>query len=93
MHDGQWPPVIDAVTVNNGYEAALGAALGDDLDVPADEAAPVHWKHLDALSDAPCPAGGVPALAEFADAPAALARRLSQVGVVDPAAARACRAI
>src|SRR3546814_6218521 len=31
-----WPPVVDAVTVAPGYEAALGAALGDDLTVPAD---------------------------------------------------------
>src|SRR3546814_2234378 len=50
-----WPPVVDAVTVAPGYEAALGAALGDDLTVPADEAAPAHWPAL-----APLPA--VPAL-------------------------------
>jgi chromosome segregation protein len=26
-----WPPLIDALSVTPGYEAALGAALGDDL--------------------------------------------------------------
>ena len=29
-----WPAVIDELTVEKGYEAALGAALGDDLDAP-----------------------------------------------------------
>ncbi|MFZ3337618.1 MAG: chromosome segregation SMC family protein, partial [Xanthobacteraceae bacterium] len=27
-----WPPVMDAIGVTEGYEKALGAALGDDLD-------------------------------------------------------------
>ena len=31
-----WPPIIDGVTVAKGYEKALGAALGDDLDAPVD---------------------------------------------------------
>ena len=83
--DGQWPPVIDAVTVSSGYEAALGAALGDDLDVPADEAAPVHWRTLDALATPPALPSGAQPLADYVNAPAALARRLTQVGVVDPA--------
>ena len=83
--DGQWPPVIDAVTVTGGYEAALGAALGDDLDVPADEAAPVHWRTLDALATPPALPAGAQPLADYVTAPAALARRLTQVGVVDQA--------
>ena len=33
-----WPPVIDALTVSAGWEMALGAALGDDLNVPLDDA-------------------------------------------------------
>ena len=31
-----WPPVIDLLTVEKGFEAALGGALGDDLDAPID---------------------------------------------------------
>ena len=27
-------PIVDAVTVTPGWEAALGAALGDDLEAP-----------------------------------------------------------
>ena len=38
-----WPPVMDDVTVTKGYEKALGAALGDDLDAPVGTSAPMHW--------------------------------------------------
>ena len=48
--EGLFPPLIDAVTVQPGYEAALAAALGDDLRAPLDEAAPHHWRDLDAVS-------------------------------------------
>ncbi len=77
-----WPPMIDALSVEPGYELALAAALGDDLSAPIDEAAPVHWRSFPAFeSPAPLPAGATP-LAEAVSAPGALARRLSQIGVV-----------
>ena len=38
-----WPPVMDALSVDEGYEKALGAALGDDLDAPVDQSAPMRW--------------------------------------------------
>src|SRR5205814_7296092 len=38
-----WPPIIDGVSVAKGYEKALGAALGDDLDAPVDPSAPLRW--------------------------------------------------
>jgi chromosome segregation protein len=81
-----WPPLVDAVTVEAGYEAALGAALGDDLDAPADEAAPIHWAALGDFLGAPdlphdLPAGAR-ALSEVVRAPGVLSRRLSQIGVV-----------
>ncbi|MFP6749078.1 MAG: chromosome segregation SMC family protein, partial [Alphaproteobacteria bacterium] len=80
-----WPAVIDTVTVEPGYEAALGAALGDDLNVPTDEAAPMHWRTYPPRADAPeLPKGATP-LSNYVKAPDALARRLSQVGVVDAA--------
>jgi chromosome segregation protein len=82
-----WPPLIDAVSVDPGYEDALGAALGDDLTAPANEAAPVHWRTLGPIADAHgLPAGSEP-LSRFVRAPGALARRLAQVGVVADAAA------
>ncbi len=78
-----WPPVMDALTVAKGYEKALGAALGDDLDVPVDQSAPMRWAGaaLDP-SDPGLPSGAVP-LARFVTAPPELARRLAQIGVVE----------
>ena len=78
-----WPPVMDALTVAKGYEKALGAALGDDLDAPVDQSAPMRWAGaaLDP-SDPALPSGAVP-LARFVTAPPELARRLAQVGVVE----------
>jgi len=77
-----FPPVIDAVTVQAGYEAALGAALGEDLNAPTDRAAPIHWKQLPPVSMTPLPAGVAP-LARFVLAPPELTRRLAATGVVD----------
>ncbi|MFQ5958249.1 MAG: chromosome segregation protein SMC, partial [Alphaproteobacteria bacterium] len=79
---GEWPALIDAVTVEEGLETALGAALGDDLTASADAGAPIYWCQLpDAGAAPPLPTGATP-LSEFVTAPTALARRLSQVGVV-----------
>ncbi len=78
-----WPPLVDAVNVQPGYETALAAALGDDLEAPLDEAAPHHWRDLGAMHElAPLPQGAC-ALIELVDAPAALARRLTMTGLVD----------
>lgn len=81
-----WPPMIDAVSVDAGYEAALGAALGEELDASSDDAAPVHWSLLEPFADAPALPAGARALSDVTQAPAALNRRLSQIGVVDDAA-------
>ena len=82
-----WPPLIDALHVEPGYEKALSAALGDELTASADEAAPAHWRNLPPLANpAPLPAGVEP-LARFVTGPPALARRLSQIGVVPDAQA------
>ncbi len=78
-----FPPMIDALKVAPGMEAAIAAALGDDLDVPIDEAAPVHWRALPPLTDpAPLPPDARP-LADFITGPAALARRLAMTALVD----------
>ena len=82
---GLWAPLIDAVKVQQGFEAALGAALGDDLNVPTDEGAPVHWLALDPDPGAPALPAGAEPLDRYVKAPPALARRLSQVGVVSAA--------
>ena len=41
--ESMWPPVIDKMTVEKGYEIALGAALGDDLDAPVDQSHAMRW--------------------------------------------------
>ncbi|MGE4251752.1 MAG: chromosome segregation protein SMC [Parvibaculaceae bacterium] len=89
-NDGDlWPPLVDAIKVERGYESALGAALGEDIDASADEAAPVHWRGLPPLAASePLPAGAEP-LTLFVDAPPALARRLSHIGIVSRALGQA----
>ena len=82
--EGLFPPLVDAVTVQAGYEAALAAALGDDLQAPLDESSPHHWRDLGSFDVThPLPQGSRP-LSEFVKAPAALARRLSMTGLIFP---------
>jgi chromosome segregation protein len=81
----QWPPALDLVTVEKGLEAGLGAAFGDDLDAPIEAAAPEHWGGAAVdPADPELPAGAEP-LTRFMTAPAELARRLKQIGVVERA--------
>ena len=82
--EGLFPPLVDAVTVQSGYEAALAAALGDDLQAPLDNSSPHHWRDLGAYDfDPNLPAGTKP-LSQFVKAPPALARRLAMTGLVFP---------
>jgi chromosome segregation protein len=77
-----WPPIIDGITVAKGYEKAIGAALGDDLDAPVDPSAPMRWTHAEAIEGDPALPEGVEALAAHVQAPVELKRRLAQIGVV-----------
>lgn len=75
--------ILDQLRVAPGYEAALAAALGDDLDAGTDGAAARSWGGADRRDDDPALPAGTRALAEYVQAPAALARRLAQVAVAD----------
>jgi len=77
-----WPPVMDHVTVEKGYEMALGAALGDDLDAPADPSSPMRWMGAKADPADPALPKDAEPLSRRVKAPAELARRLAQIGVV-----------
>jgi chromosome segregation protein len=78
----EWPAMIDEVTVNLGFEAALGAALGEDLSASSDEPAPIRWRTLLPFNlTAELPQGAEP-LSQFVSGPAALTRCLSQIGIV-----------
>lgn len=78
---GLWAPVVESMTVEKGYETALGAALGDDLDASAETSAPAHWALTPDAGDPPLPPGVRP-LGAMVQAPPALRRRLAQIGVV-----------
>ncbi|MEY3004152.1 MAG: hypothetical protein RLZZ491_1328, partial [Pseudomonadota bacterium] len=83
---GQGDQLLDRITVEKGFEAALGAALSDDLKagetkVPGGSG----WSALAAYdSPAALPAAARP-ITEVAQGPALLARRLSQIGLIDRA--------
>ena len=78
-----WPPVMDHISVAKGYEKALGAALGDDLDAPADPSAPMRWTGSAIDPSDPALPDGAESLLSRVQAPGELARRLNQIGVVD----------
>ncbi|OWV85654.1 chromosome segregation protein SMC [Rhizobium sp. N122] len=89
---GKFSPVAEELKVDRGFETALGAALGDDLESPLDAEAPAHWsENGDGAGDAALPAGATPLLAHVR-APAALTRRLRQIGLVGEGEAQALMA-
>jgi chromosome segregation protein len=86
-----WPAVLEEITVAKGYETALGAAFGDDLDASSNPSAPAHWASVDGKpGEPPLPPQAEP-LSSHVKGPAALALRLSQIGVVSRAEGDALR--
>lgn len=75
--------ILDRLRVSPGYEAALAAALGDDLDAGTDAQAARSWNGADAAKNDPALPAGTRSLAEFVEAPPALSRRLAQVAVTE----------
>jgi chromosome segregation protein len=75
--------VLDHCRVESGYEAALGAALADDLRAPVlDGDAVSGWADLPEYDEnAPLPAGAE-ALASWVKVPTVLRRRIGQIGLV-----------
>jgi len=86
---GGFTPVSDLIEVARGYETALGAVLGEDLDSPLDHQAPAYWTETEGAETDPALPAGVTPLAAHVTAPAALARRLAQTGLVTAAEAAA----
>jgi len=79
----QYDQVIDLITVTPGLENALAVALGEALTAALDPQAAMHWREMPPLdSSAALPAGTTP-LSQFVQAPHALARSLSQIGLVE----------
>ncbi|WP_294323736.1 AAA family ATPase [uncultured Sphingomonas sp.] len=74
--------IIDSVVVEPGFETALAAALGDDLDAGTDPGDDRYWDADAAPIEGPAVPHGIGRLATQVTAPA-LARRLAQVLVVE----------
>ncbi len=81
--DERWPPMIDRLTAPAGLETALGAVLGEELTSALDPDADRHWRELPPVQyELPLPAGTI-ALLGMVEAPAALARSLSQIALIE----------
>ena len=85
---GDYKTVLGDIKVKEGYETALAAALGDDLDGSLEDGAPLQWTGSK-IPDQALP-HGITALSELVTAPTQLTARLTQIGVVngDPSAHR-----
>ena len=81
---GDGSRILDLVRVAPGYEQALGAALADDLRAPLAEGGS-GWVTLSPYDDAAPLNPEIAPLSAHVSAPDALARRLSQIGLVDAA--------
>ena len=79
--NADWPPALSALDVKKGYEQALAAALGEDLDAAIGGDAQLRW--TGAVTPSQALPAGAKALADFVKAPKELEARLSQIGVVD----------
>ncbi|HEY4041110.1 MAG TPA: AAA family ATPase [Rhodopila sp.] len=86
VKDGErWPPMIDSLTVADGLEAALGAVLGEELTSALNPSAARHWRELPTFDPIPPLPESAQPLSAFVHGPPALARALSQIGLVDDA--------
>ncbi|MFA4993998.1 MAG: chromosome segregation protein SMC [Bdellovibrionales bacterium] len=86
-HDDNNEQVIDLISVTPGLENALAVAVGEALTAALDPSAAKHWRDVGPLVNAPALPIGVMSLAQYVKAPPALARCLSQIGLVENAAA------
>ena len=71
------------VRAEAGYERALAAALGDDLEAAIGGDSPRRWTGSQGQATDPPLAAGLESMAGHASTPPELARRMAQVGVAD----------
>ena len=79
--DADGEPMIDAIEVATGFEAALGAALDHELDLPQNEDG-TGWRQGEDLRAEAWPQNVV-SIAPHIQAPDVLKRRLAYIGVTD----------
>ena len=75
--------VIASLRAESGYERALAAALGEDADAALGGDGPRRWQGSAALDTDPALPAGLECLADHAEAPAELQRRLRQIAVAE----------
>jgi chromosome segregation protein len=75
--------ILDKLKVDAGYERALAAGLGDDLEAGLDAKAERYWAGAEALPGDPGAASGTTPLVRHVQAPGELGRRLSQILVAE----------
>ncbi|WP_319531038.1 chromosome segregation protein SMC [uncultured Cohaesibacter sp.] len=80
--DSRFPPLMSRLKVEAGYEIALAAALGDDLDAALDANAARHWGEALAADDDPALPQDLPRLGDVVTGSDRATRRLNQIGVV-----------
>ncbi|MEC8039609.1 MAG: AAA family ATPase, partial [Pseudomonadota bacterium] len=77
--------ILDRLQVEMGFEKALGAALADDLRAPQVEGdGPSGWTELPDYDETQALPPGVPPLSNHVSVPDVLARRIAQIGLIDP---------
>jgi chromosome segregation protein len=79
---GTWPKVLDTIKPAAGYERALAAALGDELEASLDRGAPMAWVG-GKRATVTWPAGTKVLSDHIDEAPDALASRLASVALVE----------
>ncbi|OYX30101.1 MAG: chromosome segregation protein SMC, partial [Caulobacterales bacterium 32-69-10] len=77
---GDYAPALDAVSADRGYESALAAAMGEDLDASLDARAAAYW--AGATAEPPAWPDGAQALGPLVKAPPQLAARLAMTALV-----------
>ena len=75
--------VIASLKAESGYERALAAALGEDVDAAIGGDSPRRWQGSDVSAGDPTLSAGLQCLADHVSAPPELKRRLRQIGVAD----------
>ena len=74
---------IGSLSADAGYERALAAALGEDVEASIGADGPRRWVGSDPQADDPPLAAGLKSLIEHVRAPQQLLRRLRQIGIAD----------
>lgn len=74
---------LDQVNASSGYERALAAALGDELEASIGQDGERGWRGANIDASDPRWPSGIMSLANFVQAPPELARRLAQIAVVE----------